>query len=86
MMKNLSHPSLYVKSFHNFAGDEYGIMLVFEKARAMAPCLLILEDIDSLINMGNRSFFLNELDGLEENDGILVLGTTNHCMLPLAWL
>lgn len=78
-MKNLEHPSLYVKSFHTYNGDETGIKMIFEKARAMAPCLLILEDIDSLITKDNRSFFLNEVDGLEENDGILVIATTNHC-------
>lgn len=33
----------------------------------MAPCLLILEDLDSLIDDRNRSFFLNELDGFESN-------------------
>jgi len=67
----------------------------------MAPCLLILEDLDSLIDNENRSFFLNELDGLESNvstcvtscpfhrlqrprlrwvtqDGILLIGSTNH--------
>lgn len=83
-MKDLPIPSLYVKSFHTWNGDEMGITAIFAKARAMAPCLLILEDIDSLVNMGNRSFFLNEVDGLEENDGILVLATTNYCMtLPM---
>lgn len=51
---------------------------VFGKARAEAPCVLILEDLDSLINDNNRSFFLNQLDGLENNDGLLVIGTTNH--------
>ena len=51
---------------------------VFAKARAEAPCVLILEDLDSLINDGNRSFFLNQLDGLEDNDGLLVIGSTNH--------
>ena len=51
---------------------------VFEKARAEAPCVLVLEDLDSLINDGNRSFFLNQLDGLENNDGLLVIGSTNH--------
>jgi transitional endoplasmic reticulum ATPase len=51
---------------------------VFEKARAEAPCVLILEDLDSLINDNNRSFFLNQLDGLENNDGLLVIGSTNH--------
>lgn len=84
MMKDLPHPSLYVKSFHTWAGDELGITMIFEKARAMAPCLLILEDIDSLVNMSNRSFFLNQVDGLDENDGILVLATTNYRMtLPI---
>lgn len=51
---------------------------VFEKARQMAPCVVILEDLDSLINDGNRSFFLNQMDGLEGNDGLLVIGSTNH--------
>jgi hypothetical protein len=39
---------------------------------------LILEDLDSLINDRNRSFFLNELDGLEGNEGLLVIASTNH--------
>ncbi|KAJ3736527.1 P-loop containing nucleoside triphosphate hydrolase protein [Lentinula guzmanii] len=69
---------LYVKSFQSFAGDEYSMKAVFSKARQLAPCVLVLEDLDSLITDRNRSFFLNELDGLEGNDGLLVLGTTNH--------
>jgi SpoVK/Ycf46/Vps4 family AAA+-type ATPase len=59
-------------------GEEYSIRQIFQKARMMAPSVLVLEDLDSLINDSNRSFFLNELDGLESNDGILVIGTTNH--------
>ncbi len=51
---------------------------VFSQARQTAPCCLILEDLDSLINDRNRSYFLNQLDGLEGNDGLLVIGTTNH--------
>ncbi|KAF9247382.1 P-loop containing nucleoside triphosphate hydrolase protein [Melanogaster broomeanus] len=69
---------LYVKSFQSFQGDEFAMQTVFEKARQMAPCVMILEDIDSLINDRNRSFFLNQLDGLEGNDGLLVIVTTNH--------
>ncbi|KAJ4478316.1 P-loop containing nucleoside triphosphate hydrolase protein [Lentinula aciculospora] len=69
---------LYVKSFQSFAGDEYSMRTVFNKARQLAPCVLVLEDLDSLITDRNRSFFLNELDGLEGNQGLLVLGTTNH--------
>lgn len=51
---------------------------VFTHARKLSPCLLILEDLDSLINDRNRSFFLNQLDGLTGNDGLLVISTTNH--------
>ncbi|EEB92940.1 hypothetical protein MPER_08474, partial [Moniliophthora perniciosa FA553] len=61
-----------------FAGEEYAMTLIFDKARQLSPCVIILEDLDSLINDRNRSFFLNQLDGLEGNDGLLVIGTTNH--------
>ncbi|KAF9076842.1 P-loop containing nucleoside triphosphate hydrolase protein [Rhodocollybia butyracea] len=69
---------LYVKSFQSFGGDEYSMQVVFQKARQLAPCVLILEDLDSLITDRNRSFFLNELDGLAGNEGLFVLATTNH--------
>lgn len=59
-------------------GEEGSMLAVFSKARQTAPCVLILEDLDSLINDQNRSFFLNEMDGLQGNDGLLVIGTTNH--------
>ena len=61
-----------------WAGEEYAMSQVFGKARTESPCVLILEDLDSLINNENRSFFLNQLDGLENNEGLLVIGTTNH--------
>jgi hypothetical protein len=32
-----------------YAGEEYAIQQVFQKAREMSPCVLIFEDIDSLI-------------------------------------
>jgi transitional endoplasmic reticulum ATPase len=70
--------SLYVKTFNSFAGPEYGIRQIFQKARQMAPCLLIFEDIDSLILPNVRSYFLNEVDGLESNHGILMIASTNH--------
>lgn len=47
--------------------------MIFQRARAEAPCVLIMEDLDSLINNFNRAFFLNELDGLEDNDGLLLV-------------
>lgn len=47
--------------------------MVFSHARAFAPCVLVLEDLDSLITDQNRAFFLNEVDGLEDNDGLLLV-------------
>src|SRR4029077_18785777 len=61
-----------------YSTDHAQIRSVFERARKTTPCLLVLEDLDSLINDLNRSFFLNELDGFAANTGILVLATTNH--------
>ncbi len=40
--------------------------------------MLIIEDIDSLVTEHNRSYFLNQLDGFEENAGILTVATSNH--------
>jgi len=82
-MKSLSDhtpsiPSLYVKSLVSFGGPEYAIRSIFLKARQVAPCLLIFEDLDSLVTDSVRSYFLNEVDGLESNDGILMVGSTNH--------
>lgn len=72
-------PSLYVKSFEtNCNTEQYSIRSIFTMARSMAPCLLIFEDLDSLVNDDIRSYFLNEVDGLESNDGILMIGSTNH--------
>lgn len=70
--------TLYVKSFNGFQGPESGIRQIFTMARRMAPCLLIFEDIDSLVSPNVRSYFLNEVDGLESNHGILMIGSTNH--------
>lgn len=75
-----SHPveSLYVKSLDACSGPKWSIKQIFRKARRMAPCLLIFEDLDSLVGDNTRSYFLNEVDGLESNDGILMIGSTNH--------
>ena len=71
-------PSLYVKLFNACQGLQYSIRAIFAHARSMAPCLLIFEDIDSLVTDEVRSYFLNEVDGLESNEGIMMIGSTNH--------
>ncbi|KAF5322526.1 hypothetical protein D9619_000647 [Psilocybe cf. subviscida] len=74
----LGYIPLYVSTFKTWRGEEGSMDEVFSKARQLSPCVMILEDLDSLINDNNRSFFLNQLDGLEGNDGLLIIGTTNH--------
>ena len=76
----LGKPCLYVKSFkpQRFETDHEMIRRVFARARQTTPCLLVLEDLDSIVDNSNRSFFLNELDGFASNTGVVVLATTNH--------
>lgn len=71
-------PTLYVKSLGGCNNAFFAIRQIFLKARQFAPCLLVLEDLDSLISDSVKSFFLNEVDGLEENDGLMIIGSTNH--------
>jgi SpoVK/Ycf46/Vps4 family AAA+-type ATPase len=67
-------PTLYVKA----APRTFDISNVFFLARQMSPCLLILEDIDTIVTAQTRSYFFNEVDGLENNDGIMMVASTNH--------
>lgn len=79
MVNASARPCLYVKSLEASYGTEHGrLRSVFDRARQAAPCVLVLEDLDSLVDDDNRSFFLNELDGFEANTGLAVLATTNH--------
>ncbi len=81
LVNQSSKPCLYVKSF---AGDNRDVVesgnmrSVFDRARQSAPCLLVLEDLDALINDENRSFFLNEMDGFAANEGVVTIASTNH--------
>jgi AAA+ superfamily predicted ATPase len=81
LINSLEYACLYVKSFrspHAPNVDEVNIRQVFDRARRSTPCILVLEDLDSLLTPQNRSFFLNELDGFAANIGIVTLATTNH--------
>ena len=71
-------PTLYVRSLASYGGPEYAISQIFGKARQMAPCFLVFEDLDSIVSDDVRSYFLNEVDGLQNNDGIMMIGSTNH--------
>jgi hypothetical protein len=79
LVRAMGRPCLYVKSLRaKYRTDHDCIRAVFERARKTTPCLLVLEDLDSLIDDKNRSFFLNELDGFAANTGIVAVATTNH--------
>lgn len=79
LIRSLGRPCLYVKSFKaQYTSEHENIRRVFQRARDAAPCILVLEDLDSLLDDGNRAFFLNEVDGFAENTGLVVLATTNH--------
>ena len=66
-------PTLYVRN----APQTYDIGAVFTTARRLAPCMLVLEDIETIVTPRTRSYFFNEMDGLENNDGLFVVASTN---------
>lgn len=79
LINHLDVPCLYVRTFERDRGSEFGaIRQVFDRARQTAPCVIVFEDLDSIINDKNRSFFLNELDGFAANTGVMIVATTNH--------
>ncbi len=72
-------PILYVKSLKvRGESDNDSIARVFDEARDKAPCVLVLEDLDALVTGETRSVFLNELDGIARNEGVITIATTNH--------
>jgi len=77
LINSLGQPCLYVRSFKSDTSEQENIAEVFKRAR-MSPCVVVLEDLDAMIHDQNRSFFLNELDGFQPNNGVVVLATTNH--------
>lgn len=42
---------------------------VFARARKTSPCVLVLEELDSLLTPATRAFSPNELDGFADNEG-----------------
>lgn len=72
--------------------SEKGIREIFKKARAAAPCIVFFDELDALVPERGGGFasevsermvgqLLAELDGLEEMQGVMVLGATNRAEL-----
>ncbi|NEP53672.1 MAG: ATP-binding protein, partial [Moorea sp. SIO3C2] len=79
LINSLGHPCLYIKSFKTRQStDTDNMRLAFNRVREAAPCIVVIEDLDALVDDENRSFFLNELDGFALNDGVLMIASTNH--------
>lgn len=79
LVNSLGYPCLYIKSFKTRQNsDTDNMRLAFNRVREAAPCVVVIEDLDALVDDENRSFFLNELDGFALNDGVLMIASTNH--------
>ena len=70
-------PFLYVRDLRERRKKE-AIQDIFARARKLAPCILVMEDLDSLIHPENRTIFLNEMDGFASNEGLLIIASSNH--------
>jgi len=69
--------------------SEKAVRKIFRKARQVAPCIIFFDEIDAIAQMrgideGTRAVervvnqLLTEMDGLEELDGVIVMGATNR--------
>ncbi|MDP1729171.1 MAG: CDC48 family AAA ATPase [archaeon] len=71
--------------------SEKGVRKIFERARQVAPCIIFFDEIDSLagrrgssMSGGNKvtehvlNQLLAEMDGIEENSDIVIIGATNR--------
>ena len=73
--------------FATFAMLQGSMERIFQVARKYAPTILILEDIDALGITGQRSkistgaglsTLLNCMDGINSNNGVITIATSNH--------
>ena len=76
--------------FSKYIGEsERAVREVFRKARQAAPCIVFFDEIDGLLPKRSESSdseaservvsqFLTEVDGMEELQGVVVLGATNR--------
>jgi len=72
-------PSFFMLSIRKDT-DQDAVGSIFARASRNAPAMIILEDLDSLTTESkiSRSSFLTLLDGVSEQEGVLVIGTTNY--------
>lgn len=74
-----------------FGESEEKIRFIFSKAREVAPCVIFFDEIDAIAPARGREAsgltdtivnqLLSEMDGIEKNDNIFVIGATNRAEL-----
>jgi hypothetical protein len=70
-------PFLYVRDIRDQAHQD-ALSAIFNRARRLAPCILVFEDVDGFVTDYNRTAFLNELDGFGSNEGLFIIASSNH--------
>lgn len=50
-------PALYIRTLASFAGPEGSIRTIFDKARSMAPCYIVFENLDTIVTERVKSYF-----------------------------
>jgi len=79
LVNEAKRPCLYVRSLKAVQSNPDELIgKIFAYARTLSPCILVFEDLDSMVTPENLSVFLNEMDGFAPNEGVLVLATTNY--------
>lgn len=74
---------------NKYVGEsERAVRQVFQRARASSPCIIFFDELDALVPKRNSSLsessarvvntLLTELDGLNDRQGIYVIGATNR--------
>ena len=85
-------PCIFVRGpeiLNKYVGaSERGVRDLFSKARNIKPCVIVFDEIDSLVPKRGSSHagvtdrivnqFLTELDGTEDRSGIYIIGTTSR--------
>ncbi|MDP3742518.1 MAG: CDC48 family AAA ATPase [Candidatus Micrarchaeota archaeon] len=74
-----------------WVGDsEKGLREIFRKARQAAPCIIFMDELDAIVPMRGRedggnnvtermvNQLLSEIDGIQELNGVVVIGSTNR--------
>ncbi len=89
-LSKMANLPLFAPDTSVLAGNLDLIDVLFDELKRQAPCILFLDEIDTLIANPKTMFgvdlekqkivntFLSHIDGIESNDGILIIGATHR--------